>query len=214
MLSFFRRSRIGTAQQSHGRTTQQRVKCRVPPLVSRSMATKHNGPENKKKHKPKTRSSLALDDRLRHKADECDEAVEREQARLWAKLQRAEKHLPTGNVAQRSRALDRMYADLVANSAIGSFASSERGQKLIDTTTGRDIYFWMEEQRRLEKAFFSAKMRSASLWIFAPMHDVGVLVRLGRVLGVIAWSPMFVFARLMTLPLPILRRMNKWENGR
>jgi len=210
MLSFFR---LGTARQPLGHTTQQRVKCRVFPLLSRSIATKHKGPKNEKKHKPKTRSPLSLDDRLRRKAEYCDEAVEREQARLWAKLQRAEKHLPKGNVAQRSRALDRMYADLVANSAIGSFASSERGQKLIDTTTGRDVYFWMEEQRRLEKALFSAKMRSARLWIFAPLHDVGVLVRLGRVLGVIAWSPMFVFARLMTLPLPILRRANKREEG-
>jgi hypothetical protein len=71
------------------------------------------------------------------------------------------------------------------------------------------MYIWMEEQRRLENAFISAKMRSAGLWIFAPMHDVGALGRLGRVLGVIVWLPVFVFVRVVTLTLPYLRMVHK-----
>jgi hypothetical protein len=176
------------------------------------MATKRNDPEKEKRHKLNHRAppppSSSFEERLMNKADK---EAEREQARLWAKLERAERHIPTGNVAQRNRTLERIYADLVANSAVGFFASSERGRKLIDTRSGRDFYIWMEEQRRLEKAFFffQAKMRSAGLWIFAPMHDVGVPVRLGRVLGAIVWLPMFVFARVVTLTLPLLRMAHK-----
>jgi hypothetical protein len=177
------------------------------------MATKRHNTEREKKHKPNRHAPppppSSFDKRIIHKTDESDKKVEKEQAQLWAKLERAERHIPRGNVAQRNRALERIYANLVANSAAGSFASSERGRKLIATRSGRDYYVWLEEQRRLEKAFFFAKMRSAGLWIFAPMHNVGVLVRLVRVLGVIVWLPMFVSARIVTLPLPILRRAHK-----
>jgi hypothetical protein len=137
------------------------------------MATKrHNAvnTEKEKKHKPNRHAPpppppppSSFDKRIIHKTDESDKKVENEQAQLWAKLERAERHVPRGNVAQRNRALERICADLVANSAVGSFASSERGHKLIATRSGRDYYVWLEEQWRLEKVFFFAKMRAAGL---------------------------------------------------
>lgn len=177
------------------------------------MATKRNGPKKEQKYEPKRRAPSSFDERLREKADECDEAVVKEQARLWAKLERAEARLPKGDVARRSRALDRIYADLVAHSAIGSFAAGERGRQLLKANPGRDTLNWLEEQRRLEKAAFFAKIRSAGLWIFAPRHDIGILVCVGRVLGIIVWLPMFALARLVTLTLPILRMAVKRQEG-
>jgi hypothetical protein len=129
------------------------------------MATKRNDPEKEKRHKLNHRAppppSSSFEERLMNKADK---EAEREQARLWAKLERAERHIPTGNVAQRNRTLERIYADLVANSAVGFFASSERGRKLIDTRSGRDFYIWMEEQRRLDYAFFFFSSEDAFCW--------------------------------------------------
>lgn len=215
MLPIFRRSRIGTAQQYLWHTTPQRIKCPAHPLILRSMATRRNDPGKEKKPEPKhrIRTPAFLDERVRSQAAEFDVVNKSEQARLWAKLRRAEARLPTGSVADRSRALDRIYADLVANSAVGSFASSERGRKLTDLATVHDMLVWAEEQRRLEKAIFFTKMRAAGLWIFAPLQDVGILVRLGRVCSIIGWLPMFVLGRIMTLPLPLVRMMAKREKA-
>ena len=109
--------------------------------------------------------------------------IKRKQARIWTKLQRAEARLPTGDAAQRNHALDRIYADLVANSSLGSFASSERSRQPIGTKIARDVLDWLGEQRRLERALFNAKMRSAGLRLFAPLQDVGILIRVGRLIG-------------------------------
>jgi hypothetical protein len=106
-------------------------------------------------------------------AEECEDTIEREQARLWAKLQRAEAQFPTGSIAQRSRALDCMYADLVANSAVGSFTSSEHFPKLTDSVTTHGVLVWTKVQRLLEKAIFFTKLRAAGRWINAPLQEVG-----------------------------------------
>lgn len=179
------------------------------------MATKRDGPEKEKKHKFKHRvlSSHRHAERLKASAEECEEAIERQQARLWAEVQQVEARPPTGDGAQRNRALDRIYADLVANSAMNSFCSSERSRQLVGTKTARDILDWLEEQRRLERAVLYAKMRSAGLYLFAPWQDVGVLVRVGRLLGAIAWLPLLAFGRVITLTTPIVRMMAKHDEA-
>ena len=178
------------------------------------MATKRDGPEKEKKHKFKHRVlSSHHAERLKASAEECEEVIEREQARLWAELQQVEAALPTGDVAQRNRALNRIYADLVANSAMSSFCSSERSRQMVDTKTARNLLGWLEEQRRLERAVLYAKMRSAGLYLFAPWQDVGILIRVGRLLGAFAWLPLLALARVITLTTPIVRMMDKHDEA-
>lgn len=142
-------------------------------------------------------------------AEECEDTIERDQARLWAKLQRAEVQFPTGSIAQRSRALDCIHADLVANSAVGFFISSEHFPKLTDSVTIHGVLLWTKEQRRLENAIFFTKLRAASRWIYALLQEVGTLVRLGRVFCINEWMPVFALSRTMTLPLPLVLVMAK-----
>jgi hypothetical protein len=176
------------------------------------MITRRNGPEKEKKQRPKhgVPLSFSQEENLRISDKECEDTIEREQARLWAKLQRAEAQFSTGSIAQRSRALDCIYADLVANSAVGSFTiSSEHFPNLTDSVTTHGVLVWTKEQRRLEKAIFFTKFRAAGRWIYAPLQEVGTLVPLGRVFCIDAWMPMFALTRTMTLPLPLVLVMAK-----
>ena len=177
------------------------------------MATKRNESEKKKKHEFRHHIPQGCAERLKVSVEECEEASERVEAQLWADLRRVETRLPTGNVAQRNRALYRIYADLVANSAMSSFLSSERSRQLVTTKTARDVLGWLEEQRRLERVVFSTKLRSASLYLFAPWQDVGILIRVGRLLGAIAWLPWFALARVITLTTPLVRMMVKHDEA-
>lgn len=179
MVSTFRRPRTGTAEQYLWHTCHTATQRRPRPvsfLILRSMATKRNGSEKEKRREPQHPIPSFLDEAVRSQSVQFDAANESEQARLWAKFKQAEARLPPSSVAERSRALDRIYADLVTNSAVGSFVSSERGRKLTELVTIHDMLAWTEEQRRLKKAIFFTKLRAAALdvcaaarlWYFGP----------------------------------------------
>lgn len=212
MLQISKRPCIGLAQHRIGQPTAKRGALF---LVWRAMATKRNELDNEKKRKPESHDNRDPfdDSKLKRRTDKVSAELEQEQARLWRKVQRVTANLSTGSVAQRTRALERLYADLVATSALSSFTSSDRGRQLFGDRTSREILQWAEEQRRLEMAVFYAKVRSAGLWIFATLGDVGVFTRLGKLLSFIAWTPMFLLARIITAPLPIMRYLVKREES-
>lgn len=109
------------------------------------------------------------------------------------------------DIPQRRRALDRIYADLVATNALNGIISNESIQRLFERTDPRGIVRWIEDERQKHRMFFQSQARSARLWIFAPVEEVRVLSRLGSVLWFVGLMPVFLLGSLMTAPLPVVR---------
>jgi hypothetical protein len=159
---------------------------------------------------PTFRPSILYSEKGRAFLAEIEEDDKQRQEKLWAALKRAEAQLPlTNDIPQRRRALDRIYADLVADNASSLATSSDHFRRVFQASDPRVLVRLMEETRRLENARFLARARAARLWVFAPMQDVGVFRRLGRLLFFVGSLPFFLALRLMTTTAPLLRHLFK-----
>lgn len=212
MSELFRRSCAGvTLLHLRPRTSQQSMQPVSFTVCRQSMSTKqHKGPQKEDELDPRLRLPVIRPSFLYSQKGRADcalieERYSRRRQKLWADLKRAEAELPAGDVLQRRRALERIYADLVVANALGLLFSSNRVRQFCEETDPRGFIRWWEEERELQKTLFLARVRSANLWICAPMNDVGLLRRLGRLISFIVSLPLFVGGRLLTAQLPFLR---------
>jgi hypothetical protein len=60
-----------------------------------------------------------------------------------------------------------------------------------DLNTLRSLIRWNEEQQQLESAMLLVRTRKARLDVFIPLAEVGVFVRLEKVLGFVGLLPIF-----------------------
>lgn len=93
------------------------------------------------------------------------------------------------DVPPRNRALEHIYADLVAENAKILNSSLDTLREIESKTDSREMIRIMGEDVKRAKAFHEAKWRSVSLYLFAPLGDVGFFCRLGKLLGYSAHFP-------------------------
>ena len=95
------------------------------------MATKQQKDQEKedeldpKYRLPVIRPPFLFDEKRRKMSSDVEDHLNREREKLWAQVKRAEAQLPMNDIPQRRRALDRIYADLVATNALNGVVARE-----------------------------------------------------------------------------------------
>ena len=179
----------------------------------RLMATKRQNPEEDEEldrlmRIPAQRSFFLHSKRGRAIADRAERSRAQRHEALWAKVQRAEAQLSISmtDIPKRKRALERIYADLVAENAYNLTSSINSLREMYSATDQRDLIRLLEEEARRTKAYQEAKWRSVSLYLFAPPGDVGFLRRLGKLLGFIGLIPLFLLDNFMAVAVFFARK--------
>jgi hypothetical protein len=127
---------------------------------------------------------------------------------LWEKVKRAEKQLSISmtDVPRRKRALERIYADLVATNARNLTLSIGCFRKLAAATDQREMVSLMEQEVERQQAYHEAKWRSVKLYLFAPPGDVSFFRRLGKLLGYVGTFPMFLYDKVAAVGTFLCRK--------
>jgi hypothetical protein len=201
MLALFRPSYPSVARQYHLQPIPLQQMMRMQKArVRRSMATKRDDPE-KGEYPDPSPSPSGLFERLDRATAAYTKQYHNEKVgRMSGDIKRAEAQLLVKDMPQRRRALDRMYADLAAEQAWYLVASDDLTRRMHPGTdmSMRELVRLYEEQCRRAPSYYKAKTRSISLWLFAPLGDVGLLRRLASLLGYIGQLPRFLLCKLYT----------------
>jgi len=161
------------------------------------MATRGHDPE-KEERVAAERPSWLFSKAGREQLVEAEQRQDRRQEKLWADIKRAEAQVFGIETPRERRALDRMYADFVAGNALSLVGSADTMRAFyLETHRGKRICL-IEEHLQQGKAFHEAKSRSLSLWLRAPLGDVGLFRRFEKVLGYMIYLPMFVLGKMCT----------------
>jgi len=78
-------------------------------------------------------------------------------------------------------------------------------RKMGSATDGRVRIRLHEESLERARSFYEAKLRSVSLWVFAPIGDVGFFRRLGRLLGCFAYTPLLLMDMTLAVMFLVVR---------
>lgn len=157
---------------------------------------------------PARRSFLFHSKTGRAMAAHGDQVRTMRQEQQWEKVKRAEKQLSISmtDVPQRKRALERIYADLVAENAFHLTSSLTSLREIHSVTDQRELIRLHEEEVQRDKAWREAKWRSVSLYPFAPLGDVGFFRRLAKLLGYVGNFPIFLLDKFMATLVFLARK--------
>ena len=184
------------------------------PQSRRSMGTKTEDPEEQEEldrlMRIPARRSFFLHSKTGRAIAACAEQTRVEKhEKLWDKVKRAEARLSITDVPQRRRALDRIYADLVAENAYNLTTTFDHLRNIHSATDQRKVIRMHEEEVQRARSFHAAKWRSVSLYLFAPLGDVGLFSRLGKLLGYVGHFPVFLLDQVMAIAMLCARKIQK-----
>jgi hypothetical protein len=183
------------------------------PQSRRSMATKKEKTEEDEELDllmsiPARRSFLLHSKTGRAMAAHGDQVRTMRQEQQWEKVKRAEKQLSISmtDVPQRKRALERIFADSVAENAFHLTSSLTSLREINSVTDQRELIRLHEEEVQRDKAWREARWRAVSLYLFAPPGDVGFFRRLGKLLGYAGNFPIFLLDKFMAVLVFLARK--------